>query len=426
MIRRVLAVVALGSVAFGCSAQSSNETYHQPEISADAGDDLVIIDEPEGSDDVIQINFDAGSNMCPGDVQSFIWISNTGEGPLSKVCTVNGVEVARYSTSPQGATGDPSRTSVNLHGDMVVTNRDPTPGPSSVTKFAADLKDCVDRNSNGQIETSVGPHDVKPWGEDECMLWRTPLPGGSTSIGARATAWDGHEDPDTGLGGHVYIGAMMNMTVYKLDGDTGAVLEQAVTANSHYGGAMDGKGNFWTVTMNCTIGMCQIERISLDNLNSHEVYPVHCGYGIAVDGKGRVWTGGMNSFAGGGCVTRFDPATGANDWITTGAMDFNRGIAIGAHLSAGFAWAACTNGELIQVDLEALQVVDRRPVGVEEMVGVAVDYEGYVWTVSKGGNAAHKVHPQSWEVTTVPIGLKPYTYSDMTGMQLRNVMPPIK
>jgi streptogramin lyase len=60
------------------------------------------------------------------------------------------------------------------------------------------------------------------------------------------------------------------------------------------------------------------------------------------------------------------------------------------------------------------------------MVGVAIDYEGYVWTVSQGGNAAHKVHPATWDITTVPIGSGPYTYSDMTGMQLRGVVPPPK
>ncbi len=58
------------------------------------------------------------------------------------------------------------------------------------------------------------------------------------------------------------------------------------------------------------------------------------------------------------------------------------------------------------------------------MVGVAIDWEGYVWTVSEGGNAAHKVHPQTWAVTTVPIGMGPYTYSDMTGMQLWGVVGP--
>jgi len=365
----------------------------------------------------------SASNMCQGTVQSFIWISNTGEGTLSKVCTVNGEEVARYVTSPQGASGDPSRTSVNLHGDMVVTNRDPSSGPSSVTKFAGDINDCVDRNQNGFIDTSAGPDDVRPWGEDECMLWNTPLASGG-SIGARATAWDGTEDEETGVGGHVFIGAVLNRAIYKLDGNTGQILEQAVTANGHYGGAIDNKGSFWTVDMMCTVGQCTIEQISVDDLNVHSVHSVLCGYGISVDSQGRIWTAGMNMMAGGGCVSRFDPATNTNDYVITGGMDFNRGVAVGIAASAGYVWAACTNGDLIQVDQETVQIVNRQPIGVQEMVGVAIDYEGFVWTVSQGGNAAHKVHPTTWVVTTVPIGSQPYTYSDMTGMQLWGVIGP--
>jgi len=418
--RRVL-VIAGCIWMVSCSAQSpADEIGPAPQPGADASlSPDVSLDTGSPQDVLFEFEPDAATNMCPGLVQSFIWIANTGEGTLSKVCTSTGIEVARYYTSPAEAGGDPSRTSVNLHGDMVVTNRDPTSGPSSVTKFAAAMKDCVDRNSNGAIETSVGPDDVKPWGQDECMVWNTPLSNGM-AIGARATAWDGEEDRETGAGGHVYIGAMVNKTVYRLDGETGAILAQKATGIAHYGGAMDGKGNFWTVSMGCTIGMCQIERTSLNDLSSHEAFPVHCGYGITVDGKGRVWTAGL------GCVSRFDPVSKKNDWLTTGAQDFNRGLAVGLFKSAGSIWAASTNGELLQVEPETLQLVKRQKVGSTDMVGVAIDHEGYVWTVSQSGNAAYKVDPGTWEVITVPIGSKPYTYSDMTGMQLLNVAPPPK
>jgi hypothetical protein len=428
MLRTSLLITLAAVGVVSCKAAGENTEY------GSGGSGGVVFE--AGLDASVDAPSDAGlfqdvspdgpqSNGCPGLVQSFIWIANTAEGTLSKVCTNNGVEVARYYTSPQMSAGDPSRTSVNTHGDMVVTNRDPSSGPSSVTKFAGDIKDCIDRNQNGYIETSFGPSDVKPWGEDECMLWNTPL-GGGGAIGARATAWDGAESPETGVGGHVFIGAMMNKTIYKLDGETGAILDQAVTAIGHYGGAVDGKGNFWTVAMGCTIGLCQIERTSLANLNDHETHSVQCGYGISIDAKGRVWTAGQNMMGGGGCVARFDPATNEGVHVITAAADFNRGVAVGAQLSAGYIWAASTNGDLIQVDPEAMTVVKRQHVGSSDMVGVAIDHEGYVWTVSQGSNSAQKVHPESWDVTTVPIGSGPYTYSDMTGMQLRGVLPPPK
>jgi streptogramin lyase len=364
------------------------------------------------------------NNMCPGAVQSFIWIANTAEGTLSKVCTINGEEVARYTTSPQGATGDPSRTSVNLHGDAVVTNRDPEGGGSSVTKFAADYQDCVDRNNNGEIETSEGGDQVLPWGEDECMLWNTQLDPGA--IGARATAWDGTEDPETGEGGHVFIGAMVNRTVYKLDGNDGTILEQAATSIGHYGGAIDNNGNFWTVDMMCTVGSCTIERTSLADLSDRSTHNVHCGYGISVDAKGRIWTAGLAGLEG-GCVSRFDPATNENVWATTGGFgDFNRGVAVGFEASAGYVWAANTVGDLIQVDMETMDIVKRELVGGQNMVGVAVDFEGFVWTVSQDAGTAYKIHPETWNVTPVQIGSGPYTYSDMTGVQLKGVIDPPK
>lgn len=418
---------ALGAAVTGCKASASSSNELTGSSGADNGattagaGGAASVGSGLGTPASSGSGPPPGSAQCPGSLQSFIWVANTGEGTLSKVCTIDHKEVARYFTSPQAAAGDPSRTSVNLHGDAVVTNRDPTSGPSSVTKFAADLNDCIDRNDNGVIDTSIGGADIKPWGEEECMLWNTPLGG---AVGARATAWDGKEDPETGLGGHVYIGAMTNRTIYKLNGDTGAIVEQAATAVGHYGGAIDNNGNFWTVDMSCTVLQCTVERTSLANLNDHDTRTVKCGYGISVDAKGRVWTAGMSGLEG-GCVSRYDPATGENVWATTGGFgDFNRGVAIGFEASAGYAWAANTVGDLIQVDLETMEIVKRQQVGGGNMVGVAVDFQGFVWTVSQSAGTAYKIDPVTWAVTPVTIGIEPYTYSDMTGIQLKAVVEP--
>jgi streptogramin lyase len=91
----------------------------------------------------------------------------------------------------------------------------------------------------------------------------------------------------------------------------------------------------------------------------------------------------------------------------------------------GSVWAACTSGEIIQVDEETVELVSRTTVGTaSEMVGVAIDYDGYVWTVDRAGNTAYKIDPIDPTIQiAVPIGPHPYTYSDMTGMQLKNVIP---
>lgn len=416
MYRFAPAVAVCCLLASACSAKTGDDI--RPVVGTDGGN---LLDVSQQSDvDIPDGVIDMGSgetNMCPGAVQSFIWIANTGEGTVSKVCTIDGKEVARYYTSSQTSGGDPSRTSVNLHGDMVVTNRSPTSGPSSVTKIIAEILECPDTNKNGMIDTSFGSTEVLPWGTDECVAWNTPLTSG-VEIGARATAWDGTESSKTGLGGSVFIGAMMNKTIYKLNGDTGEIVSQQMTQIQHYGGAIDNKRNFWTVAMMCTIGQCSIQRANLDNLTDTEVIPVQSGYGISIDGKGRVWTSGM------GGVNRYDPSTKTHTYLKTGTGtgDFNRGVAVGAEKSAGFVWVANTGGDLLQIDPEAVTVVKRQHVGGSEMVGVAIDYQGYVWTVSKDLNSAHKVDPGTWDVLTVPIGSGPYTYSDMTGMQLRGAL----
>jgi hypothetical protein len=252
---------------------------------------------------------------------SYIWIANTGDGTLSKVDTVDEFEAGRYFTGPDGTGNDPSRTSVNLHGDMVVSNRNPMEGAarSSVTKFIANVEECYDANDNDTIETSTGGEDVLAWGEDECMAWRTVLGAEGESSGVRATAWDGEEDPITGLGGHVWVGTCNysmgegEQKVYKLDGDTGEIMEEVtVPGTCLYGGAVDGNGGFWVLDHAWVLDPggfldYQIIRVDMETLDV-EAIDWECGYGITVDSQGRVWTGGRHS-ADESCIARWDPAT---------------------------------------------------------------------------------------------------------------------
>lgn len=413
-----LSLFAAAGVAWACGSagKSLDSDADAPGGAAGGTGELDAGVTPDASGlDGSFVDPDASSSVdpaCPGQVQSFIWIANTAEGTLSKVCTTNGVEVARYSTSEQGGGGDPSRTSVNRHGDMVVTNRDPKTGQSSVSKFAGDIGGCVDRNSDGKITTSHGPSDVLPFGQDECLLWNTKLPGAG-AIGARATAWDGTEDPKSGKGGNVWIGALTTRQVFKLEGDTGKIVATGVSpaSVSPYGGAVDGKGGYWMVAATCTVGLCYIARMDMTTMQT-KTYPVKCGYGISVDPRGRVWTSGM------GCVNRFDPASETSQSVAVAG--FNRGVAVDG---AGSVWVANTTGEMVQIGEDSLAVLKRWPVGQSEMIGVAVDFDGYVWGVSQGGSEIYKIDPKSYAtVATVPIGAGPYTYSDMTGLQLRGVI----
>ena len=137
-----------------------------------------------------------GPQPCEPDLTpstfDYIWIANSSEGTVSKINTKTGIEEGRFRTAAQAA--NPSRTSVNQYGDVAVSNRD----PGSITKIAALEVRCNDNNNNGKIDTSTGPGNILPWGQDECVLWHQSFPSPGYSQGPRPTAWEGiAQDPVT-------------------------------------------------------------------------------------------------------------------------------------------------------------------------------------------------------------------------------------
>ncbi len=120
-----------------------------------------IVENPDGS-----LTLDGESRLA----HTVLWVANTAGGTVSKLDTRTREEVARYVTAP-GFDPQPSRSAVNLRGDVVSANR----VHGSATKILA--SDCVDQDGDG-LTTSTGPGDVLPWGQDDCVAWHTDgLPG---------------------------------------------------------------------------------------------------------------------------------------------------------------------------------------------------------------------------------------------------------
>ena len=221
------------------------------------GDGVLDVDLGEECDDGDNIDNNACSNECTmvpceeqqgggNAVLSYIWIANSSQGTVSKINTESAIEEARYYVEG----GQPSRTSVNLRGDVAVSSRD----PGGVTKIAAKVEDCVDKNNNGMIETSQGPNDLLPAGTDECVLWQKPIPSPGYSYGPRATAWvAGDPDPVTCEYPEpvLWMGWKDNGNTahfLKIDGATGDTIDEVLhpwgSEYSPYGGAVDADGNF--------------------------------------------------------------------------------------------------------------------------------------------------------------------------------------
>lgn len=359
---------------------------------------------------------------------SIIWVANTTEGTVSKIDTQTATELARYRTGPGNP--DPSRTSVNLLGDVAIANRH-----GSVTKIASDEDRCQDINGDGAITTSQGPGDILDWGQDECVLWHTDLPftgnDSSNTGGPRAIAWDpGDRNNPCTSSPDLWIGwrDMPNdqVFIWRLDGSNGVsngdelmVPDWETNQWEHgtYGGASDKGGNFWALG---NLGrLVYVDAASLDHtVYIHDDLPTF--YGLALNEAGDPWIGGWD-----GHLYHFDAAAETyEDLGQVGESTRLRGLAID---SEGHAWIAGNNPcSLIRYDTVGRMQVEARidlPT-CNEPVGVSIDVDGMVWVVDRNASRAYKVDPDDYSVVEVDGLVQPYTYSDMTGAGLGLVVGP--
>ncbi|RMG94403.1 MAG: hypothetical protein D6705_16320 [Deltaproteobacteria bacterium] len=414
----------------GTSASTGATAGSSGGVTPECGNGL--LEQGEECDDGNNIDNDACSNTCtkvPCDQQmapdtfdfSYIWISNSPAGTVSKIDTATATEVARYVSGPPGKQ-DPSRTSVSVDGRFaVVVNRN-----GSISMFAAEEDDCVDKNNNNQIDTSTGPGDVRPWGEDECLIWSVDLPSFSNNQGPRPVSWNvGEQDPNTCqyAMGDVWVGWYnqgQNTGYFRLlNGEDGATITEVSVPNwsgmnwGPYGGAVDGNNNFWVTGWGSNGPVVKID--------GQTYQATHYGsaggwiYGMGLDLQGNTWASGCGS----GNVYRFDAQNETWSQVASVNASCLRGLQVDRE---GRAFIA-KNGPcgLAVIDTMNLTVISPHVdiPGCSTPVGVSIDAEGYVWVVDQGASRAFKVDPDTYAVVATVTGLQsPYTYSDMTGAGL--------
>ncbi len=256
------------------------------------------------------VEFDADSNglvvRAMARAGDYLWIPNVNESTLSKWDASTATEVGRYRVGlPAGECVNrccwengcnmPSRVVVDGFGDGYVANRG-FAMQGTVTKIAADRRDCVDRNMNGMIDTSSGPMDVRPYGEDECVLWNAAV--GPSNAVLRSLAIDrGDENFPQG---YPWIGACAgdpNAGLWQLNPRTGETIRHVDFTRCAYGAVVTSDGTLWEHTpsvgitpVNTTSGMVG------------ELVPVPSGmrggcastYGITTDASSRIWLAGRN------------------------------------------------------------------------------------------------------------------------------------
>jgi streptogramin lyase len=377
--------------------------------------------------DMAPLPDEPGGEGCVGmggeDVEfSYIWVANSAEGTLSKINTQTLEEEARYITRPDHS-GRPSRTSVNLSGDVAVASRD-----GGISKFLARPDDCAEQNGMPDIQTSTGKNDVVAWDLEECRAWYTEFVG--PGLANRPVAWTAgvfDQGTCTWLDQKLWtqtalLGQANSMQIHRLDGVTGQIEDTVPAPNvdlgswGAYGGAVDGDDNFWFSTHGSG-NPPTLSRVDNDSLVI-TTWPVPNGlspYGMTFDSEGHAWVAG---YAGG--TARFTPQDESWDVVNV------TGLGMQAD-SVGRVWVGTYGGQgsgVTSIDVDTLEVLDFIALpnaGVTK--GVSIDFFGYVWVVNMA-NSAYRVDPDTHMYQSYDGLNGAYTYSDMTGAGLKNVAFP--
>lgn len=351
---------------------------------------------------------------------SYLWIANTSQGSISKINTKTMIEEGRYYADPNPGAASSSRTSVNIDGHfVVVSNR----GTGTITKVAANIEDCVDKNGDGMITTSQNKDDLLAWGTDECMIWNVTVspPPDSYTHGPRGTAWaPGTFNQVTCKyeGQSVWVGWMDapgHGIMGRFNGDTG-VQEATVgldnwSPNSNYapyGAAADGFGNIWFTSVYHELARVNTTTLEVKRWPGNGIQF----YGMTVDVKGNVWFGPYSNQP----VAMFDAALEQFVQVP-GTTENHRGVAVDGD---GMVWVASNNGGtngcgLNQIDSNTMtQVQFHKFPQCGTPVGVSIDVDGFIWMVDNDG-WAYRIDPDTYEKIQVVVAGDHYTYSDMTG-----------
>ncbi len=393
------------------------------------------------------------------------WIANTLFGTVTRLDTRDGRQLGEYDAVLRDGTNGaaapgvacvveraggncPSRTAVDLRGAVYVANR-AFLGQGTVTKIAGVESDCVDRNGNGEIDTSrdrdadgVIERDVP--GEflgqdDECLLWTVDV--GARDGVPRAIAVD--------AAGTVWVGLHKERRLVQLDPDDGRVLRTvdlrsgSIGAFQPYGAAADGAGRVWFVSVG-TGSILGVEAatgrvLPRETATSRGAMGCSGSYGIAVDPDDRVWIAGfLCPYA-----FRFDPATRAWREVSLPDSGVTRGIAASAdgriYVASSHEWLrfeadGTTSGSdplsrVTEIDADTLAV--RRVLGLPSAplpgagtTGVGLDSDGALWLVNQESATATRLDPRTGVARDFPTGPSPYTYSDFTGYALRTFTAP--
>jgi len=440
-VRRALAYGLAVSLAGGAAAQT--RVY-----SSDADFDLgVLVNLNHNPPFNNQLQLNPFAEPFP-----FICVACSDRGTIVRIETNTGQVLGEYRTAPDGRGRNPSRTTVDLYGDVWCGNRaENSNGDGSVVKvglvigglrgnklpdggFVADANGeylqppfnystAVDRDGDGLIRTSRGLGNILGWSNA----------GGADDGGGVSTALDEAilvyaRTPSAAEVRHVSIDRENNLWVggfpnynpswfLKLNGDTGAVMSSLNVAARFgcggYGGLVDGNGVLWSASLN----QRALLRYDPATDTGGSIPLGRLTYGLGADTDGNVWNANWTDNS----IFKLNPAGVVFGGFPVGlGASGGRGVAITP--TDNDVWVACSYSNVV-VRMDNNGVV-RKHIGVgSHPTGVAVDRMGKVWVTNYNSSDVMRIDPAGGGDglgvvdLTVPLGAGagPYNYSDMTG-----------
>src|SRR5215212_8635421 len=353
----------------------------------------------------------------------FLWVAVSSKGTVVKINTETGQILGEYFTSPAGQPKDPSRTTVDLNGNVWATNR---AGNSVVHIGLVENGQCVDRNGNGIIETSTGFGDIKAWtntggvntnggvstAADECIIHYTKV----NSFGTRHVSVTKDND--------IWVSGTSGRRFDLLDGITGQIKRAEPTVGfGGYGGLIDPNGVIWSSNPMLRWDTSKpLTGASGGNWTGFN----HPSYGLCIDSGGNVW----NTSLGNGQIRKFAP-----NGTLLGTFNQGTGNAQGCVVDRNdHVWVAHSlfNNTVGHLKNDGTYVgtvtVQSGP------TGVAVDGAGRIWATNHNSRTVSRINPNlgglgpdgvthigAVDFNTQNLGGDLYNYSDMTGSTLSGV-----
>ncbi|HEY2961613.1 MAG TPA: RHS repeat-associated core domain-containing protein [Pyrinomonadaceae bacterium] len=404
-----------------------------------ASDELTIVVKPKPFTErtySLDADFDEGNNFnVVHDVSNqlqldsrarnldFIWVAVSSKGTIVKINTETGQVLGEYFTSPSGQPKDPSRTTVDLNGNVWATNR---AGNSVVHIGLVENGQCIDRNGNGTIDTSTGFGDIRAWpntggadtnggvttATDECVLHYTKV----NSFGTRHVAVTKDND--------IWVSGTSGRRFDLVDGITGQIKRAEPTVGfGGYGGLIDKQGVIWS--SNPMLRWDTSKPLTGANGGNWTGFN-HPSYGLCIDSGGNVW----NTSFGNGQIRKFAP-NGTLLGIFNQGDAFAQGCVVDRndHVWVAHSLNRSTVGHLKN---------DGTYVGTVPVqsgpTGVAVDGAGKIWATNHNSRTVSRINPNAGplssdgvtrvgavDFTTPNLGGDLYNYSDMTGSTLSGV-----